>query len=352
MEETSWQPTLSSVSPDTERIEGIVTTATADSLLPFSICLFITCTMALIANAFMIASIIKSRTLRRKRSSHFTVSFLLSSASTAVSCMNIVGLSWIDDANEEHEKISSFVWTVLFGLLWNFGIAHYFTSCALALTRLMAMAWPVKYQKLMSTKISNFLVGLPWFFSVFVCLPAFYGVLGKPDSKMYEYTPGQKRSDKIWAMAYMATSVGGPVMIACVSYIVMFIMATGSQCEDNSQGRNSGHRISQWQSGITRALLANLIIQLSCNIPHAVCHAVDGLNKNPVFKATVHVICSVQYILDPLMFFIVAQEYRKAGLEFLKFVFPRGHRSVPTSSDSCGTSNRLKTFVEQNTCDL
>ncbi|XP_066961985.1 thyrotropin-releasing hormone receptor-like [Macrobrachium rosenbergii] len=337
---------------DADLVDEETSTAGTDSLLPFSIALFLTCTMALAANIFMIASIINSKTLRRKRSTHFTVSFLISSASTALSCLNIVGLSWIDSSEEEDEEISSFVWTVLFGLLWNFGISHYFTSCALALTRLMAMMWPLKYQKVMSSRIANVLIIFPWMFSGFICMPAFYGVLGKPDSKMFEFTPGYKRSEKVRAMAYMATSVGGPVVIACIAYVAMFIQATRSQSATDSHELGNNHHISQWQSGLTRALLANIIIHLGCNIPHAICHAVDSFNKNPVFKATIHVICSVQYILDPMMFFIVAQEYRKAGLELLNCVFRRGQRSVPTASESYGTSHRMKTSVLQNTCDL
>ncbi|XP_064115035.1 uncharacterized protein LOC135221132 isoform X2 [Macrobrachium nipponense] len=346
------QPLSFLATADAGLVDEETSTVVTDSLLPFSITLFLTSTMAIAANTFMIASTIKSKALRRKRSTHFTVNFLISSASTAISCLNIVGLSWIDNSAEEDAKISPFVWTVLFGLLWNFGISHYFTSCTLALTRLMAMMWPLKYQRLMSSKIAGVLIIFPWMFSGFICMPAFYGVLGKPDSKMLEFTPSYKRSEKVRAMAYMATSVGGPVVIACIAYAAMFIQATRSQSATNSHEFGNHHHISQWQSGLTRALLANIIIHLSCNIPHAIIHAVDSFNKNHVFKATIHVICSVQYILDPLMFFIVAQEYRKAGLELLNFVFRRSQRSVPTTSESNGASHRMKTSVLQNTCDL
>ncbi|XP_066962222.1 melanocortin receptor 4-like [Macrobrachium rosenbergii] len=341
----------SSVTQDTDLLHGRDAATMTDSILPFKISTIFTSTMALAANVLMVVSIIKSKTLRKKWSTHFTVSFLISSAASALSSMSVVVLSLIDSSAEE-ERTSSSVSTVLFGLLWTFGISHYFTSCALALTRLMAMMWPVKYQKLMSSKVAGFLIVLPWMLAALICIPAFCGVMGKPDTKTVEYKPGHTRSENITAMAYMATTVGGPVLTACSAYVAMFIQASRSQSATSFHEHHNSHHISQWKNGITRALLANIIIHISCNIPHAICHAVDSFNRDHVLKAAIHFMCTVQFMLDPLMFFIFAQEYRKASLELLNLTFRRGQRSTPASSESYGASKRFRVTLVQNTQDL
>ncbi|XP_066961986.1 protein trapped in endoderm-1-like [Macrobrachium rosenbergii] len=353
MEGNTMQSSSSSpVSQDTESLHGRDAATMTDSILHFKISICLANVVALAANAFMVVSIIKSKTLRKKRSTHFIVSFLLSSAASALGSMDAVVLSLIDSSVEE-EKTSSSAWsTVLFGLVWTFGISHYFTSCALALTRLMAMMWPVKYQKLMSSKVAGFLIVLPWMLAALICIPAFFGVMGKPDTKTLEYKPGHTRSENVTAMAYMATTVGGPVLTACSAYVAMFIQASRSQSATRSHEHHNNHRISQWKNGITRALLASIIIHVSCNIPHVICHAVDSFNNDHVLKAAIHFIYTVQFILDPLMFFIFAQEYRKASLELLNPTFRRGQRSTPASSESYGASKRFRVTLAQNTQDL
>ncbi|XP_068238703.1 protein trapped in endoderm-1-like [Palaemon carinicauda] len=281
----------------------------------FSIGIFVAAGGALVVNTIVISAVLKTPDLRQKNSSKMILSFLVSSILIVSTAMTVIALSWYEEGKYIHPSVMA----VLFALVWDFVIARNLTSCTLALTRLSSMLWPFTYQRIMKDK-SIFFVLAPWLLSALLGIPALYGVLGVPNIKTFEYVypPNQTVLHEIAMKTYVFVSIGVPVIVTCIAYGIMFYKVSKVKRSGSvTQGVPTNHHISKWRSGVTRALLANLTSILCFNIPHILVH-MTNLNKESAILPVIHLLYALQYILDPMMFVIFAQQYRQACVHLFR----------------------------------
>ncbi|XP_076053332.1 protein trapped in endoderm-1-like [Oratosquilla oratoria] len=284
------------------------------------------------ANTLAIVALARSKRLRTSPSTAFVINLSFSQLLMCSVFLTMMGVNAVEMLNNGrvHVGMSGTVFLVIVSRILNQGILH--SIAVIAFNRMVAVKFPLVYQQIKTARAVVIMLAGVWVSSFLFWLPLILKYnLGDAEYCMAEMRfEGENRLGMTFnaVICYLL-----PVLFTVVCYCVILVRFSDCHHVGGKDHKDWGEPTpttpttltfvqhhQPWKDEVTQTILVVFVILVVCSTPHSVMRALEPYLpiENSYIWALIHLLCYIQYVVDPIVYVIMSPRYRQAFADVIE----------------------------------